>query len=299
MPLSQWLLLGLLALVWGASYVLVGLILRELPPLTMVVLRLGLAAMVMIAVVRACRLDWPVGASGWMPFAMMGLFNNIIPFTAIGYGQLEIASGLTSVIVATTPLWTLLLSAAFLSGQRIGALQVAGILSGIAGVGVLFGPELLAGRATTIWGMLLALLAAISYGCAGTWGARLRGVPPVLSSCCQLIASSAVMAVLAIAIDRPWTLPVPGAVTVLSVLGLAVISTALAYVIFYRVLAASGGTNVMLVTLIMPPISIVLGILVLGETFAPRYALGAAIIAAGLVVIDGRLVRYALARQRG
>lgn len=299
MPLSQWLLLLLLAVIWGSTYMLLGLALRELPPMTIVMLRLGLAAMVMAALVWAWRLTWPRSLSDWMPFLVMGILNNVIPFIAIGYSQLEIASGLTSVIVATTPLWTLLLSRAFVPGQRIGGLQIAGILFGIVGVGVLFGPEMLAGKRTTLFGMMLALLAAVSYGCAGAWGARLRGVQPVVSTSCQLACSALVMTVVAVALDKPWTLPMPGWLTVTVVLVLAVVSTALAYVVFYRVLAVSGGTNAMLVTLIMPPISIWLGILVLDETFTVRYALGALIIAAGLVVIDGRLPRAVARRLAG
>ncbi len=291
MPLSQWLQLLALAVIWGSSYMLLGLALRELPPLTIVMLRLGIAALVMVAVVQALRLAWPVSFRAWLPFLVMGLFNNVIPFTAIGYGQLEIASGLTSVIVATTPLWTLLLSRAFVAGTRIGGLQVAGILFGIVGVCVLFGPEILAGKRTTLFGMMLVLSAAVSYGCAGAWGGRLRAVPPMVSTGCQLICSALVMAAVAVAVDKPWTLAMPGGTTVFAVLVLAVISTALAYVVFYRVLAASGGTNAMLVTLMMPPISIWLGIVVLDETFTMRYAMGALIIAAGLVVIDGRLPR--------
>jgi drug/metabolite transporter (DMT)-like permease len=299
MPLSQWLLLLLLALLWGSAYVFVAYALRELPPLTVVVSRLGLAALVLAAVVQAMGLAWPRGLAGWLPFLGMAVFNNVIPFISIAYGQLEIASGLASVIVATTPLWTLLLSRMLLPGERIGRQRLAGILLGIAGVAVLFGPEIVAGRQSTLVGMALVLGAAISYGCAGVWGARLRGISPIVSSCCQLVCSACIVGTLALVVDRPWALPIPSMATVLSLLVLAVVSTALAYVVFYRVLVVSGGTNVMLVTLIMPPLTIWLGIALLGETFAERYACGAAIIAGALLVIDGRLPRAIARLLRG
>ncbi len=295
MSRSQWLLLVLLAVLWGSAYALVSFVLRELPPLTLVVCRLGIAALLLAGLVHWMGYSWPRGASGWMPFAVMGILNNVIPFTTIAYGQLEVASGLASVIVATTPLWTVLLSRVFVPGERIGALRLAGLFVGIAGVGVLFGPEALAGQRTTLVGMALVLAGAISYGCAGTWGARLRGVPPILSSCCQLICSSAMMGLLAALIDKPWALAMPSAAAIGCLIFLAIVSTALAYVVFYNVLAVSGGTNVMLGTLLMPPLSILLGILVLGESFAPRYAVGAAIIGLALVLIDGRLPRALLA----
>lgn len=299
MPLSQWLLLILLALLWGSAYVLVAYALRELPPFTLVLGRLGLAALVLCAVVLAMGLSWPRGAAGWWPFVTMGIFNNVIPFSVIAYGQLEIASGLASVIVATTPLWTVLLSRVLLPGERIGGWCLAGILLGVSGVAVLFGPELLAGRRSTLLGMALVLAAAISYGCAGVWGARLRGISPIVSSCCQLVCSTCMMAMLAIAVDRPWQLPAPSLAVALSVIVLAVVSTALAYVVFYRVLAASGGTNAMLVTLIMPPLTIWLGIALLGESFAERYAWGAMMIAGALLMIDGRLPRTLVRTLRG
>ncbi len=298
MPLSQWLLLAVLAVMWGAAYPLVSVALQELPPLTVVLGRLGIAALVLAAVARWMGLAWPRGLAGWMPFAVMGLLNNVIPFAAIAYGQLGIPSGLASVIVATTPLWTVLMSRLLLPGERIDGLQLAGILLGVAGVGVLFGPELTAGRASTIWGMAMVLLAAISYGLSGVWGARLRGAPPITSSCCQLISSSAIMAVLVAFVDQPWRLGVPGVQTIFSVLFLAVIATALAYIVFYRILTVSGGTNVMLVTLMMPPIAIGLGIVLLGEELSARHVAGALVIGCALVTIDGRLPR-ALRRLAG
>lgn len=298
MPASQWLLLVLLAVMWSIGYTFVGFALRDLPPITVVLARLSIAALMLIAVVVARGLAWPRGVAGWWPYAVMALFNNVIPFIVVARGQQDIASGLASVIVATTPLWVLLLTRLFRPGERIGAQRIAGIVLGVAGVGVLFGPEAFAGRGAMLAGMMLTLIGAMSYGCAGVWGARFRAVPPLLSSCCQLICSSVVVLVLSLAVDRPWTLPMPGALTVASLVALAVVSTALAYLVFYRVLAVAGGANAMLVTLIMPPMSILFGIVLLGETFELRYAIGAAVIGLGLLVIDGRLPAVLAARLR-
>lgn len=289
MSLSTWLQLALLSLLWSAAFIFVGIILREMPPATLVFWRLALSVLFLLPAVVWMRHAWPKGATEWWPFLVMSLFNNVIPFTLIARGQQEIASGLASVIIATTPLWTVLLTRAFVPGDRISALRIAGLFFGIAGVGVLFGPEALTGQQTTLAGMGLVLIAAISYGCAGVWGARFRGVPPVVSACSQLLCSTAIMAPMALLIDQPWQLPMPGTATILSLVALSVLSTSLAYIMFYRVMATSGGTNAMLVTLIMPPLTIALGIVVLGETFAARYAYGAAMITAALLLIDGRL----------
>lgn len=299
MPLSQWLLLGLLALLWSIAYTFVGLALRELPPDTLVFFRLSIAAGFLAFVVNRLGLAWPRGIAGWAPFAVMAFFNNVIPFTLIARGQQDIASGLASVIVATTPLWVVLITKLFRPSEQIGAMRMAGIGLGVAGVAVLFGPEAMAGRGQLLIGMTLVLIAAISYGCAGVWGARFREVSPILSSCCQLVCSSLIVLPVSLAVDRPWTLPLPGWGTVASLLALGILCTAMAYIVFYHVLSRVGGTNVMLVTLIMPPLSIWLGIVLLGEAFEPRYLVGAAIIAAGLVVIDGRLPRMLASRFGG
>lgn len=298
MPLSQWLLLILLSVLWGLAFFFNGVALRELPPATIVFGRLALAALILVGAVRLLRLPFPTSLAAWAPYAVMSMFNNVIPFMLIARGQQEIASGLASVLNATTPMFSVLLAHYFTPGERATPLRILGVLFGFAGVAILFGPGLTSGRTTTVFGMVLVLGAAASYGCAGVWGSRFRATSPIVSSCCQLVCSSIVMLLLAVLLDRPWTLPMPGPATLASIAGLAVLSTALAYVVFYRILAVSGGTNSMLVTLLMPVVSILLGVLVLGETFEPRFVSGALVIAAALLTIDGRLPRAIAARVR-
>jgi drug/metabolite transporter (DMT)-like permease len=299
MPLSQWLLLILLSVLWGLAFFFNGVALREFPPATLVLGRLALAALILIGMVRLLRLPFPTGLAAWAPYAVMSMFNNVIPFMLIARGQQEITSGLASVLNATTPMFSVVLAHIFTPGEKATPLRVLGVLFGFAGVAILFGPDLTSGRTTTAFGMALVLGAAASYGCAGVWGSRFRTTSPIVSSCCQLVCSSIIMLVLAAALDRPWTLPMPGLATLVSIAGLATLSTALAYVVFYRILAVSGGTNSMLVTLLMPVVSILLGVLVLGETFEPRFAVGALVIAAALLTIDGRLPRAIIDRTRG
>ena len=290
MSSSQWLLLLLLALLWGCSFFFNAIILTALPPATLVLSRVMIAAIVLASLARMMGLAWPRSLEAWLPFAVMSIFNNVLPFMLITRGQQEITTGVASVINATTPLWSVVLAHYLTPGERITAPRVVGVACGIAGVAVLFGPELEAGRSATIAGMLLVLAGALSYACAGIWGRRLGATPPILAAACQLISSSLIMAPVVLLIDQPWQLSMPGPGVWAAIAGLALMSTALAYVVFYRILAVSGGTNVMLVTLIIPVVAILLGVLALGETFHSRYAIGAAMIAAALVIIDGRLV---------
>lgn len=282
----DWSQLAVLSVLWGCSFVFNGAALRELPPLTLVLLRIGLGAMILLPILRARHIRFPT-AAGWTTFFAIGLFNNVIPFSLIVTGQTYIPSGLASILNATTPLFTVLVLAA--AGEE--ALQmrrVAGVVLGIAGVIVLKGWGIDA-RPGQGFGILLGLGAALSYGVATLTARRLlKDVPPLGAACFQLMASTVMMAIVAGSIERPWQLPMPGLSTGLAVLGLAALSTAFAYIVFFAVLQRSGGTNVMLATLLVPVTSILLGWFVLGEAISVREAIGAIVVASALLVIDGR-----------
>jgi drug/metabolite transporter (DMT)-like permease len=218
----------------------------------------------------------------------MGLLNNVIPFSLIVSGQTQIASGLASVLNATTPLFTVLVMAAF-GDEVLIARRVVGIVLGVIGVIILRGRGTDFSGAQTV-GIVLCLGAALSYGLSGLWGRRkLSGVPPLTSSTCQLICSSVVMLALAGTIEQPWLLPAPSFQTWLALLGTAALSTALAYVVFFQILVRSGASNVMLVTLLIPVTAILLGHFLLGEPLAMSEVVGALVIGGALLIIDGRM----------
>jgi drug/metabolite transporter (DMT)-like permease len=292
----DWSLLAVLSVLWGGSFFFNGLALKELPPLTLVLLRVALAALILLPLVRAYRIDFPSGFSGWKPFFAVAFFNNVLPFSLIVMGQTFIASGLASVLNATTPLFTVVVMAAA-GEERLFARRVAGVIAGLIGVVILrggFGPEA-AGQGI---GVLLCLSAAASYGVAALLARRqLANSPPLATATFQLLASSAMMMLVAGFFDRPWTLPMPGVTTWLAVLGLAALSTALAYIVFFQILRRSGATNVMLVTLLIPVTAILLGSLVLGERISLREIAGALVIGSALLVIDGRVLKMFRADQ--
>lgn len=287
MDRRTWLLLILLSVLWGGAFFFIGAALRELPPLTIVLVRVSLGAVALLPFLKMLGGAWPKTLAEWKPFFVMGLLNNVIPFSLLAAGQTYISSGLASVLNATTPLFTVLVLAGF-GDERLIARRVVGVLLGLAGVIVLRGPGLTAGHDQTI-GMSLCLAAALSYGFSGLWGRRkFSGVAPITSSICQLICSSLVMSVIVAVTDKPWQLPMPGAATWLSLIALATLGTALAYVVFFKILSHAGATNVMLVTLLIPVTAILLGTLLLGEPLSTREVAGALIIGSGLLVIDGR-----------
>lgn len=286
----DWSLLALLSVLWGGSFFFIGVVIRELPPLTVVLLRVTLAALILLPLLWLYRIRFPVGLFGWKPFFAIALLNNILPFSLIVVGQTYIPSGLASILNATTPLFTVLVMAAA-GDEKLHVRRVAGVVTGLIGVIILHGQNLGFQSGEGI-GILLCLAAAFSYGLAALYARRkLSDSPPLATATFQMMASSLMMAVIAAAFERPWQLPMPGLTTWLALIGLAALSTALAYIVFFQILRRSGSTNVMLVTLLIPVTAILLGTLVLGESVSPREIIGALVIGSALLLIDGRVLK--------
>lgn len=292
MGFIEWALLISLSVIWGGSFLFGRMAVQEVPPLTVAWVRVMIAAAVLAGVVAIGRFGFPRGWAGWAPFFVMGAINNAIPFTLIFWGQQEIGAGLAAVLNATTPLFAAILAHVFTSDEKLTAHKLAGVLIGIAGVGVLVGPDALSGLGASLAAQLAVLGAALSYGFAGVWGRRFRGLPPLTSACSQLICSTIILAPLALLVDRTWALAWPSPTVQAAILALAVICTSLAYVIFFTIIKRAGGTNVMLVTLLIPPSAILLGALVLGESLSLGELAGSIVIAVALVVIDGRILGF-------
>ena len=287
----DWSLLAVLSVLWGGSFFFNGVVLKELPPLTVVLLRVALAAMILLPVLWVYRIRLPQGLSGWKPFFAIALLNNILPFSLIVMGQTYIPSGLASILNATTPLFTVVVMVAA-GDEKLYARRVAGVVTGLIGVIILHGQELGFQTGEGI-GIPLCLAAAFSYGLSALYARRkLSNSPPLATATFQLLASSLMMAVIAAVFERPWQLPMPGATTWLAMFGLSAFSTALAYIVFFQVLRRSGSTNVMLVTLLIPVTAILLGYLVLDESISLREIIGAHVIGSALLLIDGRVLKF-------
>ncbi len=311
----DWSLLAVLSVLWGGSFFFNGVVLKELPPLTVVLLRVALAAMILLPVLRAYQIRFPVGGSGWKPFFAIALLNNVLPFSLIVIGQTYIPSGLASILNATTPLFTVLVMAAA-GDEKLHARRVVGVVTGLIGVIILHGqdvhgqdlhgqdlhgqdlhgqdlhgqdPGFQSGEGV---GILLCLAAAFSYGLSALYARRkLSNSPPLATATFQLLASALMMTIVAAVFERPWQLAMPGVTTWLAMIGLSALSTALAYIVFFQVLRRSGSTNVMLVTLLIPVTAILLGYLVLGESISLREIIGALVIGSALLLMDGRVLK--------
>ena len=292
----EWAMLMLLSILWGGSFFFVGIAVAELPTFTIVFLRVAIAALGLHLVLRVMGERMPGGLALWRTFFAMGLLNNVIPFSLIAWGQSHVASGLASILLATTPLFTVVVAHFLTADERISAARIAGIGAGLAGIVILVGGEALSGLGIAFLAHIGLLGAALFYAFGSVFGRRFRrlGITPLATATGQVTASSILLLPLALAIDQPWTLPLPGISTWLAIGGLALLSTALAYILYFRILATAGATNLMLVTFLIPLSAIILGAAFLTERLAVNHFIGMAVIGIGLAAIDGRLVAMLL-----
>jgi drug/metabolite transporter (DMT)-like permease len=293
MGLRIWIWLLSLSVLWGGSFFFAKVAIGELGPLTVVFARVALAALALDIVLIAARTKPFRRDAPWPAYFTMGFLNNVLPFSLIFWGQTHIGSGLASILNATTPLFTLLVAHFLTQDEKIDPAKVAALLAGFAGVAVLIGPGMLVDGASA-WGELACLGAALSYAFAGVYGRRFKilKIAPIEAAAGQVTASTVLILPIMLAVEQPWTLTASPSLAVWAALGgLALLSTALAYILYFHILAAAGATTLLLVTFLIPVTAVLLGAAVLGERLAPRHFAGMALIGAGLAIIDGRIAR--------
>jgi len=290
MNASEWALLLFLSLLWGSSFFFAALALRELGPITVVLLRVGLAALPLVALAALLRAFPPFTLKALREFAIMASLNIVAPFLLIVWGQTQISSGLASILNATTPLFTVVVAHVW-GDERLTRLRAAGVLVGFSGVVALAGPAAFGRSEAGLAAHLAGVLAAFCYACAAVYSRRFvrQGVKPMASAAATTSAGGLLLLPLAFAFERPLAVMEASAATIAAVTSLALFSTTLGYILYYRILARSGSTNLMLVTFLMPVTAILLGRLVLDESLRPAHFLGMGLIAFGLALIDGRL----------
>jgi drug/metabolite transporter (DMT)-like permease len=289
MGLTEWLLLLALAVLWGGSFFFFKILVDELPPFTVVLGRVGFAALILNLYLLARRDPMPRAWRLWSQFLAMGFLNNVAPFTLIVFGETRIASGLASILNAMTPVFTVLLAQFLTDNEKLTWARAAGVVLGIGGVTILIGPGALGSlRRQDLLGEAACLLAALSYAFAGIYGRRFRGIPAHKVATGQITGSTLILLPVVALIDRPWLLPAPSLQVWGAFAGIALLCTALAYMLYFRILARAGASNLLLVTFLLPVTAVLLGWLALGEKLAITAFLGMAVIGAGLACIDGR-----------
>ena len=287
----EWALLVLHSILWGSAFFLVAVALAELPPISVATLRLFPAAATLALVSIALGLRFPATVREWRRFLLLAAFNNFIPFVLIAFGQLEVTGGLAAIFNATAPLFAVLIAHVVTTDDRLTPAKVVGILMGIAGVAVLVAPAIGGGASLAAYAALLA--APLCYAIAGNYARRLGGYPPIMVSTAQMTGALVLSVPTMLIVDRPWSLPMPSLTTWGALGALGLLASAAASMVYFTILRRAGATNALLVTLIMPLTPIVLGGAFLSERITAREAIGALVIGAALVIIDGRVIKSA------
>jgi drug/metabolite transporter (DMT)-like permease/protein-S-isoprenylcysteine O-methyltransferase Ste14 len=257
-------LLILLGLIWGASFMFIKVALPTVPPFTIVFVRTALAGLVLYAVVRYRGLRMPPPGAIWGSFLVMGLLNGAIPYSLINWGEIHIEAGLGAILNSLMPLFTVIFAHFATRDERFSRRKLVGISLGLGGVVLLMGPSVLKGFGSHVLGQLAVAGAAASYAVAAIYGKRLGKDAPFILATGQMAGGAVLVAPLMIVVDKPWTLH-PDLSAIFCLVLLAVTNTALAYVLYYRILAAVGATRLSLVTYIIPLSGVFWGWLVLGE----------------------------------
>ncbi len=287
----SWALLLALGGLWSASFIFIKVGAAELPALTLVLVRVGLAALALHAYVLLTGKRYPSDPAILARFVAMGLTNNVLPFILIVFATRRLGAGGASILNATTPIFALVIAHLATADEKITAAKLWGILLGVAGVAAMAGPQAVAGLTGNLAAVAAMLVACFFYGLSAVLGRAFRGIDSTISATFQLTASTLLLLPIALIVDRPWALAMPSNAALAAAVGLALVSTALAYVLFYALIRRAGGTNMTLVTLIIPVGAVVFAWLLLGEVFTLSEAAGMALIGAGLLVIDGRAAR--------
>jgi len=287
----EWSILLALAVIWGGAFFCIKVAVTHVEPLTYVWLRLTIAAIALWIVLRWQRDRLKLPRQVWGAIILLALLNNVIPFALFGWGQMHIASGLASILNATTPIWGVLVAHLLTRDERMTWPKMIGVLIGFGGVATMIGPGLLSGLGVDYLGQLACLAGAFCYALAGVWARRFKalGITPIKVAAGQLITGAVIMAPVALVIDQPWLRPAPPIEAWGAIVALALVCTAFAYILYFKLIDSAGATNALLVTLLVPPTAILLGGVFLGEQLTVGQFAGLGLIALGLAAIDGRI----------
>ena len=291
MSTADWVTLLVLALLWGGSFFFIEVALRGFDPLTLVFARTAVGAAILWGVALLAGKHFPRDFATWRSLLVQALLNNVIPLILFSWGQTQISGGLAAIFNATTPVWGVLIAHLWIAGERLTVARAVALVLGVAGVAVTVGGDAIRGLGAHLLPQLACLVGAFSYSVAGILGRRFSdtGVDPIVTAAGSLAMAAVVTLPLMLAFGQPWHAAPPSLASWGALAALGVLSSALGFLLYYRLLASAGATNTMLVTFLIPITPIILGWLVLGESLAPQHFVGLALIACGLVALDGRL----------
>ena len=289
---NGWLLIGILAILWGGAFFLIEVGLRSFPPITLVFIRVAFAVPPMWIAMRFMGQCLPTSAGVWGLLAVVGALNCALPFTLFFWGQQYLDSGYASILNATTPLWGVITAHFLTSDEKATPARVIGVLTGMAGIVVMVGPAAMKGLSNNVLAQIACVVSTVFYSLAAIYGRRLSQttLTPMAVATGQTMMAAILITPVVLLVDQPWTLAMPRLDATLAGLTLALLSTALAYTLYFRLIDRAGASNAQLVAFLMPILAVILGVTFLGEHLNEGQISGAVLIAFGLAIIDGRLL---------
>ncbi|MER8955040.1 EamA family transporter [Mesorhizobium sp. M0833] len=278
------LLLVVLALLWGASYSFIKIGVATIPPVTLIAARTLMAGGILFALIRWRGLALPRDAASWRRFAFQACLNSVVPFTLIAWAERSLDAGLATILNATSPIFTFLLTAMITRHEPATMRKLFGVAAGIAGICLVVGAPALGGLGQQSLPQLAVVAATICYAGAAVFGRGFRGLDPMVPAAGSMLCGAAMLIPLSLAFDRPWTLA-PSTASVLALLGLSVFSTALAFSIYFRLLHTLGSVGTTSQAYLRVPIGVAIGAVLLGESLGPSAWWGMALVVVGVAAM--------------
>ena len=278
------LLLLTLATLWGASYTLIKVGVETISPITFIAVRTLVAGLILVAALRLRGLKLPTDRQTWTLFTVQACLNSAVPFTLIAWAEQTTDAGLATILSSTTPIFAFLLTALITRHESVSAAKLFGVAAGIVGICLIVGMEALAGSGENLWAQLAIVAATICYAAAAIFGKNFKGLDPMMPAAGSLIAGAAILIPVSLVVDRPWTLT-PSTDSMLALLALAVFSTALAFVIYFRLVQTLGSVGTTAQAYLRVPIGVGIGVVFLGETLASTAWLGLACVVTGVIAM--------------
>ncbi|RVD58207.1 EamA/RhaT family transporter [Mesorhizobium sp. M2D.F.Ca.ET.185.01.1.1] len=277
-------LLGVLAVLWGASYTFIKIGVETIPPVTFIAARTLIAGAILVSIIRWRGLAMPAGAASWRRFAFQAFLNSVVPFTLIAAAERWVDAGLATILNSTSPIFTFLLTALITRHEPVTARKLVGVGAGIVGICLIIGTEALGGLGHQLWAQLAILIATISYAGAAIFGRGFKGLDPMIPAAGSMLCGAVMLVPLSLIVDRPWTLA-PSAASVLALLGLSVFSTALAFVIYFRLIHTLGSVGTTSQAYLRVPIGVGIGAVFLGESLGPAAWVGMGFVVGGVAAM--------------
>ncbi len=288
-------LLGVLAVLWGASYTFIKIGVETIPPITFIAARTLIAGGILFAILRWRGLAMPGDAASWRRFAFQACLNSVVPFTLIAAAERSVDAGLATILNSTSPIFTFLLTALITRHEPVTSRKLVGVGAGIVGICLIIGTEALGGIGHQLWAQLAIIIATVSYAGAAIFGRGFKGLDPMIPAAGSMLCGAIMLVPLSLIVDRPWSIA-PSTASVLALLGLSVFSTALAFVIYFRLIHTLGSVGTTSQAYLRVPIGVGIGALFLGESLGPAVWIGMACVVAGVAAMTIPARSRAIAR---